>query len=85
MEQEIINSNKQAESETQGKLCNVTTSHLVEEISTLNIYWQAYSYPIIYTINLTIVFDELKNMIKKWFFKKIDHTSIYQNKINETI
>ena len=85
MEQEIINSNKQAESEAQDKLCNVIASDLPEEISTLNIYWQAYSYPFIYKINLTIVFNELKNMIKKWVFKEIDHTTIYKNKINETI
>jgi hypothetical protein len=85
MKQKLINPNKHIDPLTQEKLCDHELSHSTEEMSTLNIYWLAYSYPFVPIIDLTMVFDELKKIVKKWFLNKRDHRIMYKKKINETI
>lgn len=73
MKQKIINPNKSVELVTQEKPCDHVESHSAEEIEALNLFLLAY--PFMPMIDLTIVFNELRKMVKKWFLNKREHTN----------
>ncbi|MBB6500933.1 hypothetical protein [Pedobacter cryoconitis] len=75
MKQKITNPNKGVELVAQEKPCDHVESHSAEEMEALNLFWLAYSYPFMPMIDLTIVFSELRKMIKKWFLNKRERTN----------
>lgn len=70
MKQKITNPNKSVELVTEEKSCGHVESHSAEEIEALNLFWLAYSYPFMPMIDLTIVFNELRKILKNWFLNK---------------
>lgn len=85
MKQKIINPNKGVEPVAEGKSYDNVVSHSAEEMDALNIYWLPYYSPFMPMMDLTIVFDAFKKMVKKWFLNKRERTIIYKRKIHETI
>lgn len=75
MKQKIKNPNKGVELVAQEKPCDHVVSHSAEDMEALNIYWLPYYSPFMPLLDLTIVFDALKKMVKKWFLNKRDRTN----------
>lgn len=73
MKQKITNPDKSVELVTQDKPCDHEESHSAEEIEALNLFLLAY--PFMPMIDLTIVFNELRKMVKNWFLNKREHTN----------
>lgn len=72
MKQKIIKPDKSIELVEQEKPCDKEASYSTEEIDAFNAYWLAYSYPFMPMADLTIVFYELKKMVKDWLSNKRD-------------
>ncbi|SFN78436.1 hypothetical protein SAMN05421594_4198 [Chryseobacterium oleae] len=85
MKQNITHPNKNIQPGAQDQPCHDTVSHSVEEYEAHNIYRIDYSYPFMPMTDLTIVFDELKKIVKKWLFNKRERRIIDKKKIHETI
>lgn len=84
MKQKITNPDIDIELVAQNKSCDDLNSHSTEETNTINNYLPAYAYPFM-PIDLTIVVDELRKMVKHWFAEKSQHQATYKNKIDENI
>jgi len=67
MKQKTINPDKDVELATQDKL--------QEEIDVSDVYWLGYYSPFMPMMGLTIVFDELRKMVKNWFLNKRERTN----------
>lgn len=86
MKQKIINPNKGVELAAQDKPSDDTlSSNSTKEIDVPNICWFAYPYPFMPMMDSVIVFDELRKMVKDWFFSKKESTIIHKKKTHETI
>lgn len=85
MKQKTISLDKDFEFAAQDKIADSIESHSAEEMDALYRYWLAYSYPFVPMIDLTIVFDEIRKMVKHWLVKKREHKNSYKNKIHENI
>ena len=70
MKQKITTPDKSIELEKNEKPSDNALSDSAEEMELLNMYWLANSYPFMPIIDLTIVFNELKKMVKNWFLNK---------------
>ncbi|SEW52915.1 hypothetical protein [Chitinophaga arvensicola] len=75
MKQKITYPDKDVEPVAPEKPSDKTASSSTEEMDSLNIYWPTYYSPFLPMIGLTVVFDELGKMIKKWFSNKKDRTN----------
>ncbi|MBB5645815.1 hypothetical protein [Pedobacter cryoconitis] len=73
MKQKITNPNKNFELVTEEKSCDHVESNSAEEIEALNLFLLAY--PFMPMIDLTLVFNELRKMVKNWFLNKKEHTN----------
>ncbi len=74
MKQKIANPDKGVELVAQEKPCDNAVSHSAEEFDALNMYWLASTNPFMPMVDLTIAFDALRKMVKKWFLNKRDRT-----------
>lgn len=70
MKQKIAYHNNNIASSEQEQLRSNIPPPLTEEMSILNIYWFDYSCPFVPMTDLTIVFDALEKLFKKWFSTK---------------
>lgn len=75
MKQKITKPDKGVELVAQEKPCDNAVSHSAEEMDVPDVYWFAYSSPLMPLMDLTIVFDELKKMVKNWFLNKRERTN----------
>lgn len=72
MKQKITNTDKGIEPVEKEKPRDHSESQSNEEIDGI-FYWLANSYPFMPMMDLTIVFDELKRIVKTWFLTKKEH------------
>lgn len=70
MKQKFTNTNKSVELVEKEKSCDHAESN---------------SYPFMPMMDLTIVFDELKRMVKTWFLNKKERKNHLQKETDETI
>jgi hypothetical protein len=75
MKQKTINPGKGVELVAQDKIHDTKVSHSIEEVDLPDACWPAYSSPLMPVMDLTIVFDELKKMVKNWFLNKRERTN----------
>ncbi|MEH6304276.1 hypothetical protein RYH73_01415 [Olivibacter sp. CPCC 100613] len=81
MKQKIKSLDQNLEFVAQNKTADNNELHSTEEMDALYRYWLAYSYPFVPMIDLTIIYDEIRKMVKHWLVKKREH----KNKIHENI
>jgi len=85
MKQKIKSPDQNIELAAQDKIADNIESHSAKEMDALYRYWLAYSYPFVPMIDLTIIYDEIRKMVKHWLVKKREHKNSYKNKIHENI
>ena len=85
MKQKIKGLDQNLEFVAQNKTADNNELHSTEEMDALYRYWLAYSYPFVPMIDLTIIYNEIRKMVKHWLVKKREHKNSYKNKIHENI
>ncbi|WP_118976069.1 hypothetical protein [Taibaiella koreensis] len=78
MKQKIISPDKGVAPAAQDKPRDHAASQLKAEMDALNVYWLAY--PFMPMMDIIIVFDELRKMVKSWFQNKRKRTTICKKK-----